>query len=235
MTGRAGRRGSLGRPTRLGWVTSSVALLLGLACSGADSPRWRWDPDAEVLPLRQKPVEEPQLRSMVILLPDADGSVGVIEVANEGGAATLDGAREAVAFDDLENPFIAGDDQIAAADRMTLEAEPQAPREFTVFFRSDGTGFAAGSEAAWQAVVEALTGRPVPEVTITAHADRKGSERHNLELSERRAAALREALERAGLDAELIEVAWYGEARPAVPTEDGVAEPRNRRAVIRVR
>lgn len=214
-----------------------AALLAGLACAPIDSPKWRWDPDAEVLPLRAEaaPAEEPRLRSLVILLPDADGGVGRIEVTNPSGSATLSRAREAVAFDELDRTFIADDLQIQQADQPTLDAEPQAPQGFTVQFRSGSTRLEPESEAAWAATVEALSARSIPEVTIAAHADRAGSETFNLALSERRAKAIRDALVEAGLDAALLETVWYGETRPVVPTEDGVAERLNRRAEIRVR
>jgi outer membrane protein OmpA-like peptidoglycan-associated protein len=220
-----------------GGLAGAALLLIALGCAGVGPPRWRWDRDAEVLPLRQPapPVEEPRLRSVVILLPDADGSVGVIEVDSPHGAAKLGRAREAVAFEDPSHTFIADDEQIREADRATLAAEPQAPQGFTVYFRSGGTRLVADSEAAWEGIVAALAARRVPEITITAHTDRAGDEEPNLALSEQRAAAIRDALVGAGLDADLIEVAWHGETRPAVATEDGVPELRNRRAEIRVR
>jgi outer membrane protein OmpA-like peptidoglycan-associated protein len=232
--------------TATGALAVMAALLAGLGCAPLASPGWQWDRDSKVLPLKgdsqgqpaeeiATPIEEAQLRSVVILLPDADGSVGVIEVTNPSGTATLSRAREAVAFDDLDRTFIADQAQIQEADQLTLDAEPAAPQGFTVYFLSGSTGLAFESEAAWKAIVDALTRRNVPEVTVAAHADRAGSEQDNHELSERRALAIRDALVSAGLDGGLIEVAWYGETRPAAPTEDGVAEPRNRRAEIRVR
>ena len=239
MSERADRRPGSGRPSPLAAVASAAALLVGLACAGAGSSRLRWDPDAEVLPLRQATAAErdvePHLRAMVILLPDDEGGVGAIEVSNEGGSVTLGRAREAVAFDDLASTFVVSDELLREAGQPALAAEPPAVREFSVLFRTGGVRLSAESDGAWPAIVEALTARPVPEVTIAAHADRAGSEAHNLELSERRARVIRASLLEAGLDGDLIEIAWYGEARPAVPTADGVAEPRNRRAIIRVR
>ncbi len=237
MSEQAGRRRGPRRPlaAAAGALALAASLLAGLGCAGHDSPRWRWDRDREVLPLRPAPAAEPRLRSVVILLPEADGSVGVVEVANAGGNATLSRPREAVAFDDLGNTFIADDAELERDGRPALDAEPAPPAGYTVYFRRDEARLAAESEADWQAIVGALAARSVPEVTVAAHADRAGSEGHNLELSRQRAEAIRDALVEAGLDGVLIELTWFGETRPAVPTADGVAELRNRRAEIRVR
>jgi outer membrane protein OmpA-like peptidoglycan-associated protein len=218
-----------------GALALTAALLAGIGCAGHDSPRWRWDRDQQVLPLRSAPAGEPRLRSVVILLPEADGSVGVVEVANSGGSATLSRPREAVAFDDLDNPFIADDADLERYDRPTLDAEPAPPQGYTVYFRSDEARLDQESEADWEAIVGVLAARSVPEITVVAHADSAGSEQHNLELSRQRAEAIRDALVGAGLDGALIEIAWFGESRPAILTSDGVAERQNRRAEIRVR
>ena len=232
---RGGRRAAARWPAAAAALALVAALAGALACAGRDDPKWRWDRDREVLPLRQPPAAEPKLRSVVILLPDADGSVGVVEVANAGGSATLKRPREAVAFDELDKTFIADDEQLRQIDQPTLDAEPAAPQSYTVYFRVDQTALAAESEAGWPAIVGALAARSIPEVRVVGHADRAGSDRHNLELSRRRAEAIRDALVQAGLDGRLVETAWLGETRPAVPTADGVAVPRNRRAEIRVR
>lgn len=70
------------------------------------------------------------------------------------------------------------------------------------------------------------------EVIIHGHADRAGTERYNLELSERRADYVRDRLVDAGVKDERISHYGFGESDPKVPTEDGVREPANRRVEI---
>ena len=53
-------------------------------------------------------------------------------------------------------------------------------------------------------------------------------------LSHRRADTVRAALIKDGVPAAAITTAWYGKTNLAVPTPDGVKEPRNRRATIAV-
>lgn len=69
-------------------------------------------------------------------------------------------------------------------------------------------------------------------VVITGHTDRVGSATSNLELSRRRAEAVRDALVARGVPGNLLSVHGAGEADPFVPTADGAAEPQNRRVDI---
>ncbi len=72
----------------------------------------------------------------------------------------------------------------------------------------------------------------IADYTITGHADRSGAEDYNLQLSLRRADAVRSELISRGVKEGGISVAGRGEAEPAVPTADGVREPANRRVEI---
>jgi len=67
---------------------------------------------------------------------------------------------------------------------------------------------------------------------VTGHADRAGSEAYNMELSLRRANAVRAALVARGVSPDSITVAGRGETEPDVPTADGVEEQVNRRVRI---
>lgn len=109
---------------------------------------------------------------------------------------------------------------------------PEPTRNFIVFFdwdRSDIT-----SEAAAILRDAAATAKKVAPVRIvaTGHADRSGPETYNLGLSERRAVAVRSALDRLGIDPATVSTLARGETDPLVPTPDGVREPQNRRVEI---
>jgi outer membrane protein OmpA-like peptidoglycan-associated protein len=77
--------------------------------------------------------------------------------------------------------------------------------------------------------------RPDPEVLIIGHTDRVGSVAQNDALSLQRAERVREAVLRLGIAADRVQVSGRGEREPLVPTEDEVAEPRNRRVELTVR
>lgn len=240
-------------------LLAAAALLAAGCVSGGPGWRSSWDPDAPVVPLRERAAasagaaaetERPAgaataataeegtprpLRRYVVLLADADGTVGALDVATPGGGQTLTRAGQAVDFDDPSRIVELSAAEVAAAGADALTAEPAAPRGFVVYFEADSERMTAESRAGWAALAAAIAGRPVPEVTVSGHADRAGAETHNLELSRRRAEAVRDRLVAAGVDPAWIEVAWFGEGRPAVATPDGTAEPRNRRVELRVR
>lgn len=66
-------------------------------------------------------------------------------------------------------------------------------------------------------------------IELWGHADRAGTREHNQRLSCRRAQWVRDALIARGVGADRIAVSAYGEDRPTVATEDGVADFANRR------
>lgn len=69
-------------------------------------------------------------------------------------------------------------------------------------------------------------------LSLAGHADRSGSDRYNMGLSQRRANNVAAKLTTAGLPAEAISIKAFGESSPAVETPDGVREPLNRRVEI---
>ncbi len=108
----------------------------------------------------------------------------------------------------------------------------EAPKPFVLYFAFDSTELTADSITAVEQAVDAGHKMQGAHFSVTGHADRAGPEEYNLALSLRRADAVREALVLGGIDAGRIGVAGRGEAEPAVPTADGVAEPANRRVEI---
>jgi outer membrane protein OmpA-like peptidoglycan-associated protein len=75
----------------------------------------------------------------------------------------------------------------------------------------------------------------VPDVLVVGHTDAVGSDQFNDALGQQRAETVRIALMRLGVPADDIHAISRGKRALAVPTADGVAEPRNRRVVIIVR
>jgi OOP family OmpA-OmpF porin len=113
----------------------------------------------------------------------------------------------------------------------TLDIEEQVP--FTVvLFAFDSAALDAQARAAAVQVADEAARRPATELTVIGHADRRGPEAYNLDLSLRRAEVLRDALVARGVAAARIKVVARGEGQAAVPTADGVAEPANRRVEV---
>jgi len=182
---------------------------------------------------RQKP--RPKLRSFVVLLPKQDGSVGEIDVLVGGRKKTLTGAGEGLDFEDPDRLVSVIEPEIQEALRVIEAAEPVEPALFVVYFPSGAAEPTAESRGEWAEILAAVESRPAAEITVSGHTDSAGADAFNRALSRERATAIRDALERAGVDAGRIALEAWGESRPAVVRPNGQAEPRNRRVVIRVR
>jgi len=70
-------------------------------------------------------------------------------------------------------------------------------------------------------------------VTLEGHADERGTEEYNLQLSNRRAAAVKRYLTNLGISSRLLETVGYGETRPLNSAADEEAWGQNRRVEFR--
>ena len=178
--------------------------------------------------------------STVVLLADADGSVGraVVSSAAGAGMVELTGDRDAttVAGRRAPSPAVALD-AVAIEKQFgaTLAGLPMAPEGFTLYFRLESNELTDESRALLPGILKAVAGRPAPEVGVAGHTDTTGEPRSNYALGLERANRVRTLLIGAGVDASLIDVSSLGESDPRVPTADNVLEPRNRRVEISVR
>ena len=80
----------------------------------------------------------------------------------------------------------------------------------------------------------ALKRDPNLRIEIAGHTDARGSEDYNMELSLRRANAVRQYLEQAGVDPDNMTVRGHGESHPAASNETANGLSQNRRVEIQV-
>lgn len=102
------------------------------------------------------------------------------------------------------------------------------PQQANAYFAHDSAELTPeGQQALEQAAAKIKHGTAI--LQVIGKADRTGSDKYNMALSERRAQAIRTALVADGLPENRIQVQWTGE-RPTlpIPTNDGVSEPKNR-------
>ncbi len=143
------------------------------------------------------------------------------------------------------------DEFLAALDNLngamqTAEVEP-APAPATkmvigeelartvLYFNFDKSNLTPASQEKVDTFVERMKGLQDIVVFVEGHADRAGPSGYNVDLSERRAEQVRQALIQDGItvgDLEELKTAAKGESDPAVATPDGVAEQANRRVEI---
>lgn len=176
--------------------------------------------------------------SQVILLPDADGTVGVVEVSSGSGQVVLNSAGQMTKVSGSSAPsapVVLSQEGIEKQFSAVFAAEPSPPAKFLLYFEPDSNRLVADSQLQLPKIIAAVEERLSYAIGVYGHADRTGSEEHNLLLSMQRALAVRDLLSAQGVDAQHIDVDSHGEGNPLIPTADGVAEPLNRRVEVIVR
>lgn len=168
----------------------------------------------------------------VLLVPEPDGSVGKIELRQGSKSRLQEEARQATGFDPQRPPIELTEEEIKGAFEDALEAMPEDPARFILYFQNDSTKLTRDSQKLLDEVVSETKRRPVPEITVVGHTDTRGSARYNQGLGLSRARIVREAVLKVGADAKLVTVTSLGESAPLVKTKDNVSEPKNRRVEV---
>ncbi len=107
---------------------------------------------------------------------------------------------------------------------------PPAPQVFIVFFDfNQATLTPEGRQVVQQAAI-AFQQNGATHIQLSGFTDLPGSPRYNLDLSRRRALAVRDNLVQLGVPASEIDANWRGKNDPRVPTPG--REPQNRRVEI---
>jgi outer membrane protein OmpA-like peptidoglycan-associated protein len=100
---------------------------------------------------------------------------------------------------------------------------------FIIFFDSGSDRLDEPTRGILDNVAAAIDAIHPVAIVIAGHADRAGEPGPNMRLSCRRARAARDYLATRGVAPERVAIEGYGEERRLVETDDGVAEPQNRR------
>lgn len=104
-----------------------------------------------------------------------------------------------------------------------------------VLFESGSARLQPGADAEIAQIAEILKRQPDASLEIAAHTDNRGTERHNQELSERRAAAIRDGLVRGGVDASRLRTRGEGERTPIATNDTAAGRSANRRIDLTIR
>jgi outer membrane protein OmpA-like peptidoglycan-associated protein len=210
---------------RLAASVSTLAAVLACACG----PK----------PVRPAQPQAPATGDLVVLLPDPDsGIVGRAIVSNAAGSVDLTRARASTTIPPNAAPappLVLTDAESQSLFGSVLASLPPEPIHFSLNFLFNSEELTPESTALLPRILQTVSSRPFPEVTVVGHTDTMGAANLNVELGRRRATAVRDRLVTAGLDPSFVEVTSHGEADLLVPTADNVSEPRNRRVEIIVR
>jgi len=188
------------------------------------------------------PAAKPTRDDLVVLLPDQDGKTGALSVAHAGTERVLDTPRASakITEEGRIETGTATPEEVQQVFGAALAAQPPRPMSFSLYFFEGkdcltADCLTAESQVVLQQVLAEIARRQSPEIVVIGHTDRVGSVTANDALSLRRARNVEKELVKLGIPADRIDVAGRGEREPLVPTDDEVAEPKNRRVEISVR
>lgn len=179
----------------------------------------------------------PTRSDLYVIVPDSDGRTGSVAVTTPAAQAVLSTPYAAARIGDRNRieTGVSSEEEVRRVFAEALAAQPPRPMSFVLYFVEGGDELTPESGQVLQQVFAEIGRRADFEITVIGHTDRVGSVPFNDALSLRRAERVRAELTRLGVASGRIEVAGRGEREPLVPTEDEVAEPRNRRVEIIVR
>ena len=205
----------------------------------------------------------PGTKEMVVVVPSADGHVGMVVVErgddrvilNEAYATsrvTSDGQihLEKLQPKEIQSQIKQMPDERAAAPQPALEqvaaalpmfhdaiaALPPRPVSFLLYFITGTDDLTDASKLELARMLEELRRREVADMVVIGHTDRVGNEQANDELSLARAERVKAEFVAQGIaPAERIRAAGRGDRELLVPTGNDVDEPLNRRVEINVR
>ena len=175
-------------------------------------------------------------RGTVVLLPEKDGRATALAVKQGEKEVLLDepyAAAHATAIG--PRAYRSNPDEVQARFGSALAAQPSRIASFTLYFVEGRDELTDESRQVVDRILTEIAQRPIPDVLVVGHTDAVGNDAFNDALGLQRAETVRAALIKLGIPASDVRAISRGKREMAVPTPDGVAEPRNRRVEILVR
>jgi outer membrane protein OmpA-like peptidoglycan-associated protein len=160
------------------------------------------------------------------------GNIGAVPVSGKVGSqynhAGLIGLRYVFGIE-AEAPMAPAP---APAPMVQPAPTPPPARTYLVFFDWDRSDLTAAARQIVATAAQNVAKVQVTRIEVSGNADLSGTHAYNQGLSERRAKTVAAELVKDGVPQNEIDVKWYGDTRPLVPTAPGVREPQNRRVEI---
>ena len=208
-------------------------LAVGGACPGCRRYRPCYSPPREVDGIIRRMPTLPA--SVVVLLPDENGTVG--EVAVHEGARTTEldkpfAAVNGASAESLGRVFTAEQSDVNSEFAGALAAAPQAPVIYILYFRTGLTELDPWSQGDLAAAIAAAKQSAYVDISVVGHIGATGSDAYDATLSLKRAQTVRNASIAAGVPSDVTEIAYHEANNPLVSTPRGVTELRNRRVEV---
>lgn len=212
---------------------SFAAAVLGLIVAAGCRPA---RPPVALAPPPAPPAPPPS--DMVVLIADpGTNTLGRVAVQAQGQTIELASEREMTRIVPGEAPSAPAtlpEEEFKERFGAVLDSRAPEPLFFQLYFETGGNTLVPDSQALLTKTVEIIRTRPIPDVVVIGHTDTTGDSALNARVGLQRATLIRDRLIAAGVSATQIEATSHGEADPLVPTDDNVAEARNRRVEITV-
>jgi OmpA-OmpF porin, OOP family len=173
--------------------------------------------------------------STVVLLPQDSGRSGTVVVKQGEKEIVLDQPYAAASTLFGMHSYQSNPQEVDALFGAAFAAQPSHAATFTLYFVVGKDELTEESRQTLDKILAEIAKRAVPDILVIGHTDLVGSDQFNDTLGQQRAEMVRAAIIRLGIPPADIRATSRGKREPAVPTADGVAEPRNRRVVIMVR
>lgn len=181
---------------------------------------------------------------LVHIFSEAKGKIVSCELDSYGSMVwVFDDKRDSIVIQ-VESPgygfyshprISAGDDNRALTIPLNQEWDTTQPTILhNLFFRKDSDELLSSSLPEIGVLAEYLSSYPTKGIEIAGHTDDSGSPEYNLDLSLRRAAAVKAALVREGVQEHRIMTKGYGESRPLATNETPEGRRQNRRTEFRL-
>ena len=123
--------------------------------------------------------------------------------------------------------------EAAIQEETSLDYESKAIfTNATVYFEFDKFNLNSKSLQTLKSAVAAMKDNSSIKITISGHADERGTREYNLALGQRRAESVRDYFAINGINANRIMVKSYGEERPILNGSNEASYSKNRRAEI---
>ena len=158
---------------------------------------------------------------------EIDNQVDQNDIANQ--PMDMDGSATPIADSDVSTSAL--DDEMLTAQQL-LEQEDSPIASRVIYFEYDSAKVSDDSMVLLEAHGDFIAGNGNVNVTLTGHADERGSREYNIALGDRRAQSVRRILLFQGASSDQIETVSYGEEQPAVMGHDESAWSRNRRVEL---
>jgi len=176
--------------------------------------------------------------SVIVLLPDTDGSMGKVEVKNAKGSVLIENKYEKVSLHKRQKPESAGimpEKQINEIFAVALGTQPVSPSRFFLNFYWDSDKLIPEAFSIFKKIVKNIRKRKSPQIQIRGHADRSGADNVNYRLSKKRAKKVKTMLKKKGVSPESIAISFHGEDELLIQTPDDTPKLLNRRVEVIVR